>query len=77
MNRTQIYLTDEEVDGINRLASSSGRKNSEVIRQAIDEFLQHQDPRDKLSRLRAGRGLWRDRKDLPDIQKIRSEFDRF
>ncbi len=77
MIRTQIYLTKEEMTGIERLAAIRGHKNSAVIRQAIDEFLQRQDPRDRLTRLRTGRGLWRDRNDLPDVRKLREEFDRF
>lgn len=77
MIRTQIYLTNEELRGIERLAAAHGRKNSAVIRQAIDEFLQRQDPRDRLARLRRGRGLWRDRTDIPDVRKLRKEFDRF
>lgn len=77
MNRAQIYLTDNEVDGLGRLSSSFGKKKSEIIRQAIDEFLARQGIGDPLSRLRAARGMWEGRKDVPDIAKLRAEFDRF
>jgi len=76
MNRTQIYLTDAEVQGVARVAAQSGRKQSEVIREAIDQYLVKLGPQDRLGRLRSGRGMWSDRKDI-DIAKMRREFDRF
>ena len=76
MKRTQIYLTPAEAQGVARVAATSGRKQSEVIREAIDQYLQRLGPQDRLGRLRAGCGMWSDRDDI-DLRKIRDEFDRF
>ena len=76
MIRTQIYLTEGQRQGINHLAHRTGRKQSEIIRQAIDEYLTRSGPEDKLTRLRRARGLWKDRKAV-DIRALREEFDRF
>ena len=76
MRRTQIYLTSAEAQGVARVAATTRRKQSEVIREAIDQYLQRLGPQDRLGRLRAGRGMWKDRDDL-DLGRIRKEFDRF
>ena len=76
MTRTQIYLTSAKVQGVARVATMTGRKQSEVIREAIDQYLERLGPQDRLGRLRAGLGIWQDRDDL-DLEKIRNDFDRF
>jgi predicted DNA-binding protein len=76
MTRTQIYLTPSEVQGVAQVAAASGRKNSEVIREAIDEYLNRLGLQDRLERLRAASGLWSDRGGV-DLAESREEFDRF
>ena len=76
MNRTQIYLTADQSKGVAQLAAKSGRKNSEVIREALDQYLQRTGTKSRLAQLRKGRGLWKGRRDL-DLNKIREDFDRF
>ena len=75
MNRTQIYLTSAEAQGVARVAAETGRKQSEVIREAIDQYLLRLGPQDRLSRLQEARGIWRDRE--MSLEDIRSGFDRF
>ncbi len=76
MIRTQIYLTKDEHQGVAQLAKASGKKQSEVIREAIDEFLGKLGPQDKLSKVRKAKGIWKNRKDL-DLRAMRESFDRF
>ncbi len=76
MIRTQIYLTEDEHQGVTRLAKASGKKQSEVIREAIDEYLGKVGPQDKLSRIRKAKGIWNDREDM-DLEALRKNFDRF
>lgn len=76
MTRTQIYLTPAEAQGVARVAATTGRNQSEVIREAIDQYLRRLGPQDRLGRLRAGCGIWRDRDDI-DFQAIREGFERF
>jgi metal-responsive CopG/Arc/MetJ family transcriptional regulator len=77
MIRTQIYLTEEEHLAIGQIASRSGQGRSEVIRKAIDDFVIRQGRGSRLRRLRAGRGVWAKRKDLPEVRASRAEFDRY
>lgn len=76
MIRTQIYLTEEEHAGISSLASSLQKKQSELIRQAIDEFLVRSNPKDKLESIREAQGIWQDREAI-SLEELRSDFDRF
>ena len=77
MIRTQIYLTDDENSAISRLSNVLGHRKSELIRQAIDEFIERRDTTNRLKKLRAARGIWADRRDIPDIRQMRAKFDRF
>ena len=76
MQRTQIYLTPKEAEGISKVAATTDRKKSEVIREAIDQYLQRFGPQDRLARLRAASGIWRDRPEV-DLRTLREDFDRF
>jgi predicted transcriptional regulator len=49
------------------LALRSDRSQSALIREAIDAFLQQQQPQGRLGRLRQARGLWAERIDLPGL----------
>jgi hypothetical protein len=76
MHRTQIYLSSEERQGLHSLARQVGRSQSDLIRGAIDGFLERHRPSERLSRLRLARGLWRDREDSPSLAVLREELDR-
>jgi predicted transcriptional regulator len=76
MVRTQIYLTEKERDALRDLARQTGKKQSELIRRAIDDFIDRFQPRDRRAMLEQARGMWQDRGDLPDFQALRRELDR-
>ena len=61
MVRTQIYLTEGERAKLRVLARRSGRKQSEIIRQALDSFLDGEMAASRVSALRNCRGIWRGR----------------
>jgi hypothetical protein len=77
MVRTQIYLTEKEQAALRNLARQTGKKQSELIRRAIDDFIDRYQPRDRLAIMEQAWGIWKDRDDLPDFQALRREFDRF
>lgn len=76
MIRTQIYLTKQERDELRRLARESGRKQSELIREAIDEFVERRQPQRTQAMLESLAGVWKDKADVPDYRKMRDEWDR-
>lgn len=76
MVRTQVYLTKKQRQALTALAKATGKKQSELIRQAIDRMIDRFSPEQRKAALAEAAGLWKDRKDLPDFGKLRREWDR-
>lgn len=76
MVRTQIYITDKERKTLQNIAKQTGRSQSDLIRQAIEGFLNQFTQPDRKILLQQARGIWEHRKDLPDFRAMRNEFDR-
>jgi predicted DNA-binding protein len=75
-NSTQIYLTKHEHERLRRLAARTGRSQSELIRAAVDQWLEQQGTAGCQQVLEEVAGIWRERTDLPDFAAIRREADR-
>jgi predicted transcriptional regulator len=76
MVRTQIYLTEEERDGLDAIAKSTGKKQSEIIREAVDRFIELRKGNRRAAILNDAAGMWRDRSDLPDFGAARRSWER-
>ncbi len=76
MVRTQIYLTEEERGSLSALARATGKKQAELIREAVDQFVELASGSRREAVLNQAAGIWRERKDLPDFAKIRQSLDR-
>lgn len=76
MVRTQIYLTKREHERLLRLAARTGRSQSELIRAAVDQWLEQQGGAGRRQVLEEVAGIWRERTDLPDFAALRREADR-
>ncbi|MFZ5570599.1 MAG: ribbon-helix-helix protein, CopG family [Thermodesulfobacteriota bacterium] len=76
MIRTQIYITDQQRKELSVIARSLGKKQSEIIREAIDRLIDQAGRNRKESALKEAAGIWKNRKDLPDFRTLRSEWDR-
>nr|WP_319395537.1 ribbon-helix-helix domain-containing protein [uncultured Desulfobacter sp.] len=76
MIRTQIYLTDQQRSELAMLSEIQGKKQSELIREAIDLLIEQASQERRKKILCETAGLWKDRSDIPDFKKMRSEWDR-
>ena len=76
MIRTQIYLTEGQRDELAAIARTAGKKQSELIREAIDRFIDQEGYSRREAVLHEAAGIWKDRTDLPDFKVIRAEWDR-
>jgi hypothetical protein len=76
MVRTQIYLTECQRAKLAAIAKSAGKKQSELIREAIDRFVDEAACGRREAVLQKTAGIWRNRRDLPDFRTLRDEWDR-
>jgi len=76
MVRTQIYLTDSQREELLRISKTLGKKQSELIRDAVDYYIEHLSSARKTAVLQSAAGIWKNRKDLPDFDKLRKDWDR-
>ena len=76
MVRTQIYLTERQRDELAAIAKIAGKKQSELIREAIDRLIDQAGHSRRETVLSEAAGIWKDRADLPDFKAMRAEWDR-
>jgi len=76
MVRTQIYLTEEERAGLEAVAKTTDRRQSELIREAVDRFLDLTTGDRRTTILDEAAGMWKNRRDLPDFEIARRSWDR-
>ena len=76
MVRTQVYLTEREREELAALAKATGKKQSELIRQAVDDLIAQSVAKRRDAVLQRAAGMWKDRDDLPDVTAVRAEWDR-
>ena len=76
MVRTQIYLTERQRNELAAIAKSVGKKQSELIREAVDRLIDQSVECRREAVLHEAAGIWKDRKDLPDFKATRAEWDR-
>jgi len=76
MVRTQIYLTEQQRKQLASIAKTSGKKQSELIREAVDRLIDQESQRRRKAVLQKAAGIWKDRTDLPDFGATRAEWDR-
>ena len=76
MIRTQIYLTERQRAELTTISKILGKKQSELIREAVDHLIDQEGNSRREVVLREAAGIWKDRTDLPDFKKIRTEWDR-
>jgi metal-responsive CopG/Arc/MetJ family transcriptional regulator len=76
MIRTQIYLTDRQRAELAAISKSSGKKQSELIREAVDSLIDNAAHNRREMVLQEAAGIWKDRTDLPDFKTIRTQWDR-
>ena len=80
MQRTQVYLTDEQQDGLSMLARKTAQKKSSLIRLAIDHFLADEAAKNTDWKQALGdiKGIWSEYEEIDELQsQVRKEFNRY
>ena len=81
MTSAQITLTPTQSAALAAVSRSQGKTPDEILCEAVEVFLvKHHHTSSKtecrLSKLKKGRGIWKDRDDLPALEKLRKEWQR-
>ncbi len=76
MIRTQIYLTEHQRDELAAISKTAGKKQSELIREAVNRLIDQSGRSRREVVLREAAGIWKNRTDLPDFKATRAEWDR-
>ncbi|MBW1976281.1 MAG: ribbon-helix-helix protein, CopG family [Deltaproteobacteria bacterium] len=76
MVRTQVYLTERQRNELAAIAKMEGKKQSEIIREAIDLFIDQASRSRREAILHRAAGMWKDRSDLPNFKALRAGWDR-
>ena len=76
MVRTQLYLTPKEREGLAALSQATGRKQSDLMREAVDRLIEQFSEQRKRMVLDRAAGLWAKRRDLPNLRQLRPQWDR-
>jgi predicted DNA-binding protein len=77
MTTATIELTNAQQETLQRLAQSTGKTERQLLREAVEQYLNQLHAGDRLELLRQARGMWKDRTDLPDLSQLRTELNRF
>ena len=76
MVRTQVYLTKKQHDELAKLAEATGKKQGELIREAVLSLIEESARQRRQEAIQALAELSKDRDDLPDSAAMRAESDR-
>jgi predicted transcriptional regulator len=73
---TSIILTEQEETALQQIARQTGRSESDLVREAVAQYIQQFQVSNRRHLLQQARGMWHDRIDLPSLESLRQEFDR-
>ena len=76
MVRTQVYLTKHQRNELAAIATNLGKRQSELVREAVDLLIERVSRHRRNAVLREAAGIWKGRTDLPDLKELRAEWDR-
>lgn len=74
MTQTYVSLTEEERRALAMIASRTGRTQDELVHEALGSFVASYMKDNRLDLLRGARGMWKDRTDLIDFERLRHEI---
>lgn len=74
MKRVQVQLTDKQESTVRRYAARSGRSVAAVIREAVDRFVAEDVREDRIKRVMALAGKYRDREGATDVARNHDRY---
>jgi len=72
-----VTLTDQQTQALRSIAQRSGKTETEVIAEAVEQFIAQHTPREHRAALQQAKGMWQNRTDLPDLRTLREESNHY
>lgn len=76
MVKKQVILDNDQASHLKAVATRLNKKEGELIREAVEKYLDELEIDKRLEDFMSAAGIWKDRKDLPDFKKVRKSLDR-
>ena len=77
MIETQINLTEQNRQALVEISLLTGKSQQELITSAIEELIKSYQQQKRLDLMRQARGIWQEREDIPNLEQLRTEFNRY
>ena len=77
MIETQINLTEQNRQALVEISLLTGKSQQELITSAIEELIKSYQQQKRLDLMRQARGIWQEREELPNLEQLRTEFNRY
>jgi hypothetical protein len=77
MLKAEIDFTEQELNALQDISLRTGKSQEQLIREAVDHFIAEFQNKDRKSLMQRARGMWKERQDLPNLEDLRREWDRF
>ena len=74
MVQKQIKLPENLQETLSAVAGQTGKDENQLIQEALEQFLESFEEKRKLETLLGAAGVWKGRKDIPDVRKLRKEW---
>lgn len=72
-----VTLNESEAERLQTLSESTGKTEEELLREALDLLTAQVAHQERRALLNQAMGIWKDRDDLPSLDELRSEMDRY
>ena len=76
MAAIELNISEQSRRALNQIARATGKSEDDLVNEAVEQFVAKFPNGDRISALRAAKGIWKDRKDLPSLDTLRGESTR-
>ena len=77
MIETTITMSESIQQSLGEIARTTGKSEEQLISEALTELIQNHRATNRLALMRKARGMWANREDIPKLEELRRECDRF
>ncbi|BBD53916.1 unknown protein [Planktothrix agardhii NIES-204] len=77
MPETKISLDEPLQNALAEISRETGKTESQLISEAVERLIKDYQRQNRYLLIQQAKGIWADREDIPDLQKLRQEWQRF